>query len=190
MNPKSLLILPALGVVVALATAAASAATPSIDAGTHDLLAETAGQQVQLFVTGGDAVEGVNLYIQVGDGTAGPRITSVDLLTGTLFGAEANLGEIDLGSLNDRQIGVGTLLITGSIPADGLLATLTLDTTGVAANTSWDLLLDPVALGTTDFGFVSANLTNGSLNVIPEPTSLAMLLGAATLITVTRRRRA
>jgi len=62
-------------IVVALLVASWAAvanAAPSIDVGNFNLLPQTAGQQIILKVTGGDAVTGFSLRAQINDGT-GPQ---------------------------------------------------------------------------------------------------------------------
>ena len=66
--------------------------TAVISVGDYVLQANQAAQPVQIFVSGGEQVQGLNLYVQVADGGAfaggtatGPTISSVDILTGTIF---------------------------------------------------------------------------------------------------------
>jgi hypothetical protein len=116
-------------------------ATPVVVVGNHTLLPNTAGQTIQINVTGGDPVSALIANFQIGDGgppnggtTVGPAITSVDLTTGTIF-ANSNAGTV-------VAEGVSPLLWAGevvtldedgkrTVPAAGLLATVTLDTTGI-----------------------------------------------------------
>ena len=72
--------------------ASSAARAAAVNAGTHVLAANMPGQQVPILVSGSDAVSGVDLFVQVGDGGAtvggddtGPRITQVDLVSGTIF---------------------------------------------------------------------------------------------------------
>ena len=50
-----------------------------------------AGQKVPIYAHGGDPVGGIDLFVQMGNAPgngldpAGPRITDVDILTGTIF---------------------------------------------------------------------------------------------------------
>src|SRR4051812_41710888 len=79
-------------------------ATPVIIVGNHHLAANTPGQEITILVTGGDAVEGLNLNVQVGDGgpplggsTVAPFITNLDILSGTIFSTN-NTGQVDVAS--------------------------------------------------------------------------------------------
>jgi hypothetical protein len=136
------------------AAALAFAACPfswgaNIDVGTHVLLPNTANQIVTIHVTGGEQIAGEDFYAQIGDGgaylggsNAKPAFTNVDVLVGTMFAASNN------GSYGDPNgtppgnnaahplIWVdGTSTVSGSVPASGLLATLTIDTTGLNSGT-------------------------------------------------------
>lgn len=166
---------------------AASSQAAVITVGNHSLLANQPGQTIEIFVAGGDSVSGVNFYAQVGDGgpeladfglapgTDGPAITAVDLKTNTIFASleenpvtiEAIPQYVNL-SLAAEDPGV-------AVSASGLLATLTIDTTGFYDGT-WDLLLGDVLsqLGPydTDFAPTAATILNGSISV-------AALLGDA-----------
>jgi hypothetical protein len=111
-----------------------------IDAGTHDLLPETPGQRIQIFVTGGDPVMGVSLRVQVatgfphvpGSADVGPRLTEATLIADSSSSIFAGTGaEIDPGS--GPQLAFRYLTVsTDPVPAEGLLAELVLDTTGTS----------------------------------------------------------
>jgi hypothetical protein len=146
------------------------------------LLPNQAGQVVEITVSGGEMVSGVNLYAQVGDGGPelasvglpagkdGPAITSVDLKTAGVFAAVPDPA-VNLGSL--PQVAVWSLGIAaqgGKVPAQGRLGTLTVDTTGFEAG-RWDLKLSDVLSGldggpfATDFAGLAATISNGSLRI-------------------------
>jgi hypothetical protein len=133
------------------------------------------GQQVQIQVTGGEAVSGIDLFVQVGDGgttvggdDTGPKITSLDLVTGTIFAANHTDVFTDPAPL---IWGATTTTTTGTVAASGLLATLTIDTTGISTG-QFDLILNPPATGPTAFADagVVTNLTNGLLQIGVAPT--------------------
>ncbi len=128
------------------------AATKSlIDVGDWPLLPNTSGQQIPIYVVPGDdapGTAGVNFNIQVGDGgppvggTPGPEIQYVQLVEDlshplytdqfgpTIFGAVGNQGHFGTGSLVPQIYAQNTATLQGSVPPDGLLAVLTIDTTG------------------------------------------------------------
>jgi hypothetical protein len=151
-----------------------------IDVGGHELLPDTPNQTVQVFVSGGDAVQGLNFYAQVADGgpaaggtITGPSITAVNILSGTIF-ASNNAGQDDPGSLPQLAART-TTTASGTVSASGLLATLTFDTTGFTTTQSWALSLGDTLNGPTDFAGVPITITDGSISVIPEPESVAIL---------------
>ena len=211
LHPRTRTVAAAVGLISALAaTLAPSSASAdlTIDVGDIDLLADTAGQQVTIDVLGGDSVAGVNFIALVADGgpelvglipdIAGidaPSITDVDLLTGTIF--EGSATQFELGPPFPQLVQEAATVDSGGVEASGTLVTLTFDTTGFAAGTSFDLSLEVAALAaSTEFPdpnsttgeLVPLTITNGRLNLvpIPEPTSLA-LLGLVGM-SLTRRR--
>ena len=188
-----------IGICVFVLFATSASATPIITVGSHDLLPDKANQPVDINVTGGDLVPGLNLYLQVNDGTSGPTIQSIDVLSGTIFDGN-NTGESSgaLGGNASLPYWNGyatTTTSNGTVSADGLLATVMIDTTGLTAG-MWSLDVDfdyGTSRYTSDFtSFVPATLVNGSINIVPEPGSLLLLLSAAIGLTgwqLCRRRR-
>jgi len=159
-----------------------ASAVPTIDVGTHELLPDTPGQVVQIHVSGGDLVQGMNLFIMVanggpeleligelppGAGIAGPAITFADAITGTIF-ASNNLGQnyVPDGDVDLPQIAtVYAITQSGTVPAEGLLVTITLDTTGFFHGT---FALSLTVLGVqSDFAGIPAQITDGFI-VIPS----------------------
>jgi hypothetical protein len=154
---------------------ASLASAAAINAGTHTLAPNMPGQQVQIHVTGGEAVSGIDLFVQVGDGgttvggdDTGPRITQLDLVSGTIFAANHTDVFTDPAPL---IWGATTTTTGGTVAASGLLATLTIDTTGITTG-QFDLILNPPATGPTAFADagVVTSLTNGSLQIGAAPT--------------------
>jgi hypothetical protein len=155
--------------------AAPFASAAAINAGMHTLQPNMPGQQVQIQVTGGEAVSGIDLFVQVGDGgttvggdDTGPKITNLDLVTGTIFAANHTDVFTDPAPL---IWGATTTTTTGTVAASGVLATLTIDTTGITTG-QFDLLLNPPATGATAFADagITTNLTNGVLQIGAAPT--------------------
>ena len=165
-----------------------------------DLQAETANQVVLLFGTGivaDGGADGFELDAQVGDGGAivggtdtFPVISSVDLITGTIWESHGpNQTDVEVHPLLRQSI-VDTSSLTTT---DGLLATLTFDTTGFGIG-EIDFLLTGVG------GSLDTNLTQGinslttiapnaviRVSAVPEPASLFVVF--AGLIAVGSRRR-
>ena len=154
---------------------------PTIDVGNFALLPNTPNQEIEIFVRGAHPVSGFDLYAIIGDGgpertsldlepgVDGPAITSIDLKTGTIF-ANSPDNARDLGSLPQIANWTISLADGGSIEADGLLATITVDTTGFLEGT-WDLSLTnvlpehPFGPFNTSFANWPIDTTNGFITV-------------------------
>ena len=166
--------------------AIAGGAPPAIEAGTHWLIPDQPGQEIEVYVTGGDAVQGLEFCVRIGGGTAGPLIENIDILNGTVF-ADNNQGLYPGKYIDPRQAYLGTVTQDGTVAAAGLLAVLTLDTTGL-----WDgqyslSLLDTVE-GPTNFAGIAADIADGLL-IAPEPASLVLLACGAGSVILGKRRR-
>ena len=166
----------------------------TITVGDHLLQPNQANQSISILISGGDQVKGLNFYLQVGDGgpelanydlpagTPGPKITSVDLKTGTIYQSVT-----DVASVLESIPQVATLSFPISTPgvsvtADGLLATVVLDTTGFFSGT-FPLLMNGVlnfpeidGPYTSDFEGIVPTIVNGSITIVPEPTGVSLLL--------------
>jgi hypothetical protein len=173
--------------------AAILSAAPSraavIFVGDNILASNTPDQTVQIFVTGHDAVQGLNFYAQIADGgpeaggvVDGPNITAVDVLSNTIF-APNNEGQQNPGSLPQLAARTTTTL-SGTVDAEGLLATLTIDTTGFTTG-SWPLKLTGTLNGSTDFAGLPISITDGSIS-LPEPGFVSTVIGIGLML---RRRR-
>jgi hypothetical protein len=155
---------------------------PTLVVGSHNLLPNQSNQKVPLYVRGGQRVGGVNLYVQSGDGgpeltqlglpagTRGPALTGIDLVTGTIFASTPDRPSV---LLTLPQVGFATLAIAEPqswVAAEGLLATLTVDTTGLFGGT-YDLKLDQILPElqdgpfASDFGGQPVRINNGKLQI-------------------------
>ena len=122
-----------------------------ITVGDHGLLPNLPGQVIQISVSGeqDEFVNTLVFYLQVADGGPegvpyggpglidGPRIQDVDILSGTIF-KDDNVGDYGGGPLIPQFWDSQTFSF-GSVVANGLLATVTIDTTGFSASDSWAL---------------------------------------------------
>jgi hypothetical protein len=195
------------GLIAVLLVVSPALAEPVIIVGDWMLEPDTADQSIQIHVSGGDAVDGVDFFLQVADGGPesggsidGPAITGVDIFTGTIFDGN-NTGEAGGGQLVPQFWQSGTTTDSGTVIADGLLATATIDTTGFYSHdpiTLWDLKLTGTLMGDSSLQSpppgVSTRITNGSISVgsdvqpIPEPSTLVLLVIGALCLVGWRRR--
>jgi hypothetical protein len=165
--------------------------------GTIDLLPNAAGQVVEFSVSGGDLFDGLELDLQVGDGgvdiggvLTGPSMTAIDLTTNTIFSAngpnQANVVAFPLA----RQSTVDTAT---AVLANGIIGRVTFDTTGIGLG-NFDLLLTGVA-GAFDTTFfnganaLAATVPNGTIRVVPEPSSMAIIIAASAGLVFRRYRK-
>ena len=167
-------------------------ATPTVNVGNQVLAPNLAGQPVRISVSGGDAVQGADLNAEIADGgpgvvpgdtaLTGPAFTAANLVSGTIF-AGNNSGQQDLSSFSQTpQAYSGSIVTnTGTVNASGLLATLTLDTTGFSTpGSSFPLRLKGFSnagvSGDSDFigasgDVLASNITNGNI-IITYPQDL------------------
>jgi hypothetical protein len=135
----------------------------------------------------------MNLYTLITDGFPavpgstlnGPNITAINLTTGTIFSGN-NTGGMFTSSDQYWISQISTN--TGTVPANGLIATLTVDTTGFNIGSGpFSLKLSGTPDGDTDFAPIPVTITNGQLTVIPEPST--WFLGASLVLAAIFARR-
>jgi MYXO-CTERM domain-containing protein len=191
-----------------LSAATSAQASATLNVGDHFLLPNTPGQSFDIFVTGNDLVLGTDINSQIADSgplAAGsilaPTYTGDMLVPGAIF-ATNNTGIVDetSGLYGHEFLVLGTLTdpSTDGVIDNGLLVRLTFDTTGFTSG-SWPLLFSGTVNGDTAFGsllsdgtriYTSLTITNGSITIVPEPSSVVLgLFAAAGLFAVAVRRR-
>jgi len=173
--------------IALLLVASLAAPAASVDVGDHLLAANTPNQVITIQVTGGEQIAGEDFFAQIGDGgtflggsNTKPNFTNVEILTGTIFAANNNgaFGDPN-GSPPGSNAGHpliwvdATTTTSGTVAASGVLAKLTIDTTGLTSGT-FPLRLTGIApvLGQFDTTLRGASgapipltVTNGSLTV-------------------------
>ncbi len=144
-------------------------------------------------------IEGMTFTVQLADGTGNaPKITSVDLLSGTIWAGHVSPGSIATPSGGDELQFQSRDLLTDNpgdyVDANGLLATVTFDTTGAAAGDYAIQLVGTMTPG-SDSAFLdglgnSLTTTFGEGNItitVPEPSGIALgLVGALALAILVR----
>jgi hypothetical protein len=137
------------------------------------------------------SVSGLNFNIQVGDGTVGPPVTGIDLITGTPFAALASTQQPNGPQPPNQHAAFWNVTTPGSPPATisvspgKWVGTVTFNTTGFTSG-SWPLHLDATANGPTTYldsngDPISTLITDGTLTIVPEPSAYAALAGVACL---------
>ena len=161
-------------------------AETTIRVGQHRLRPNAPSQQIDVLVDGDELISGIDLYAQIGDGgpglanfslpsgTPGPAITAVDFSDATIF-AEVDDVASNLSSPMLPQAAVYSLALLGTtrrVRADGVLLTMTIDTTGFVEG-DWTLNLSNVLPfdefgGPYDTSFAESGvptIENGSLAI-------------------------
>jgi hypothetical protein len=179
-----------LGVLALVCTVAWTVEAALIDVGSHQLLPNQAGQPIDIFVSGGEQVYGVDLFLQVADGYTGPVIQNVDILTGTIFDGN-NQGEIGQGPVTPQVWVSGTVTSPQppeTVAAEGLLAHVLIDTSGFSSG-SWDFKITDTLMGDStlinNFNPPVMDVRNGRIYIgqqpppfiIPEPSMWIVALG-------------
>jgi hypothetical protein len=148
------------------------------------------GQQVMVYVSGGESVAGFTFDVSIGDGgvavggsDVGPRITNIDLKGAGMVFAGGDQSTPNIPGSDAMYANTTVTALSGTVPATGLLATLTIDTTGFnTPGQSWALAMDYNA-PTPDTNFTLAGgssvlyptISNGELRIVPEPGTLVLL---------------
>ena len=185
-----------MALIAGLWTASLAFAAPVIDVGTITLEANKPGQIVPVLVSGGDSVTGFNLRAQIGDGINPSPIFQSISFAGGIWDAHASTttGELVAGFDEYAQLSVA-FNANVTVPANGVLAMLTIDTTGITTDSVYALKLSGVELIGQDSDLLlsggstlTPTIKNGTLHVVvPEPSALG-LLGIASVMVCLRRR--
>lgn len=144
----------------------------------------TTTHNVDVMITGGDAVTDMAAYFQIGDGgplfggTAGPKITSIDL-SGSIWSAAAG-GFIRTDNINYpsqfQELNISLSAAGQTVAGSGKLCRLVLNTAGFSG--TYALKMTATLGGNTEFqngaAVVSTTITNGNLVIgasLPPPVA-------------------
>ena len=198
-----------LALAIVLCLTASAQAIPTIVVGDHLLLANTPGQLIPINVTGISAneVNGITLSVMINDGgvpyggTPGPIITAMDFDSGPTIWVPPSVpsGHNAPATFFDNQLASANFLtVSGFVTASsGLVATLTIDTTGFycLGINSLDLVGTALEENVGNTGFIgnitAESISNGTVgNLCPEPSSVVLgLLSLAVFGVVAIRKR-
>jgi hypothetical protein len=163
-----------------------SSGSAVITLGTYYLEENTPNQRITINVSGGAQISGMNFNLQIGDGgpaaggTPGPVFTGLDLVNGTIFHSD-HASPLDLGSIPQSLTwDIVTAQDGDYVDTDGLLATVTVDTTGFSRGMSFPFSIASTRNGATNFIYdgvtpVPTALADGTIVIVPEPSTLALL---------------
>lgn len=160
-----------------------------VGVGTNPVYADSTGQIVKIYATGfvpgtDPQVTGFNLRAQLGDGPVGgfnePVFQAIDFSGGIWDAGSTTVSGV--GPAPGEEYFAAKSVSFDSdlwVDADGLIATLVIDTTGYDAGTSFDLILEDPGDWASDYVGQAAVITNGTitLNAIPEPAVMVQLFG-------------
>jgi hypothetical protein len=167
------------------------------------LAPNTANQRIPIYITPGASlpvdshVGALDLTVQVGNGTSGPKLSGVDVLGSasdpTIFYGVNDPSNtwVDTPAVWPAwKAEVETLVLATpkTVNNNGVLAYLTVDTTGVSGSGPWSLLLDASSnFKTLLYGYpgggsltdLAPDIRNATISIaaVPEPGTWAMLLG-------------
>lgn len=188
------------GVAVVSALAAADARAAVINVGNQTVPQNATSAQVNINVTGGEAVTGFNLAAVLGNGSAPgaePVFSAVQFTGGTIFDGSPTTvtGGPIAGLPQDAQASVVFNSAGVSTTANGLLVKLFINTTGFAPGSTFALSLGNNEIGNSTFiptggtgGTVTPTIINGTITIVPEPAAVG-LFGTVGLGLLARRRR-
>ncbi len=149
-------------------------------------------QTVTIQITGGETVATADLFLKVGDGTAGPKITNIDLTSAGLIFAGGPVGPMFPTPYTPGWTAVRAVealdLVEGVV-ASGNLAYVNVTTEGLLSG-NFELKLEE---GTAKTGLgafvppaniepVPVTLTSGTLSIVPEPAVVMQLLALAACV--------
>jgi hypothetical protein len=99
-------------------------------------------------------------------------------------------GDVWTGYVDPYKLYLGVTTPIGADPirADGLLATLYVDATGLASGLHRLELRNDAEEDATNFGTILPEITHGWIAVVPEPTCVCILVLCASTVLKSRRR--
>jgi hypothetical protein len=183
-----------LGTVAMLLAAAAANAELTVSAGNWTLHPDTGMQDIQVRISGTGNVTNATVNLGVTGAGTRPALTGGSIISNTIF-ALNNTGSPSYDFTNPAvaYLDVATNSGTVAVNSDSLLATITVDTTGVSLGTyTLNLLGTPYgnsSVGTEPTTGVSYTAGSILMTAVPEPISVLFPLSLGVVGLLTRRRR-
>ncbi len=167
--------------VVFLCLVSAVRADLIVDAGNWNLSPNTPDQSISVSISGVGSVTDATVMLQILGGSPLPSFTGGDMTTGTIFASNNTGAPTYIFSSQLAYMDLATN--SGTVDGNGILATLKVSTVGVTSGSftlETNATVDgmPIATNVGTFPPVNVTYQNGSLNIVPEPSSLALLLVA------------
>ena len=190
-------------VLFGFVTAQATAAPLTINVGNWVLLPNTPNQHIPIYASGGDGLDSMDIIVQLGFGSefslpGEPKITNVDLVTGTIFDGHSAVPAPGTVDFSYDQFWLVSVINATSVlinPDHSLIATITISTVGVNGPTTFPIILssnnwmDAGSVYWNESGSHEFIVTDGSITSIPEPSSLTILGTALVGLAATALRR-
>jgi hypothetical protein len=168
-------------------TGSGAASADILSLSTNTLLPNTAGQTVDLLISGSNTITNSDVNVQINNGSptvdspapgaTPPMITSIVMAaSGTVFGTSNNLGDIStIYNQWDASDSIGETIGHSITPDTGILAILTISTVGMP-NGSFTIQFEnagPIASGKTDVEDTTASGTT-SFPLAGDGTTLSV----------------
>ncbi len=180
-----------------LAIAGTASAAITVSAGNHNIGGGATGQTFEILITtdNADQVAGLLLWVQIGaTATSVPDITDVAVDSVGIFNGLGTETSTDYTGSGFPGLYKVDLVVSSTDPnldpiANGILASVTVDTTGFMTGTYAVKLMGTIGGSSNMIGdnLPTVTFNDGSITV-PEPATLA-LLGLGSLGALIRRRR-
>lgn len=178
-----------LAAIMAVLTQPVTASPPFVVSAPSFSMAPSTTESFDVLVSGG-LVPGVSFRLQIGDGSSGPIIESAAVRDiGHVFNPSNSSAE--MGSALPAWKYLSDVGAYSPVLANGVLATVTVNTVGVAVGAYPIHLYIDTEDGPTPtcFGEIYPELVDGIITVTPEPASVLLLLAGGCVVALRRRRR-
>jgi hypothetical protein len=193
-NPKHPWRFVIFAAALSLAQFSASGQLLYLDMGAVELQPNQGGQVHDFYIQNLDStplgnIQGLNFYMQVGDGSSGPRVESLSLYDGNSIFSSFSENQANQGSTYWKIFyGIDSTSLTLPALSSTLLARVTFDTTGIGSGSGPWTISPSVDFEGTQYNteyvlsggtmFREIDMVNaGTLTVVPEPSAYGIVAG-------------